>query len=153
MLSCNSLLCTTLYPCEYINYFGHNIFTMESSNPIISSFVELFPFIFYLVYNIVISTLTRDIIAPMCIHQSSCTAYEVPNHHLTTYITPTLKLSFIPYVTFSDFSTYLSFYQYYSSILFTLAARNSTNVCMYWCDQMIMNSSCATVWCEVCNYY
>ena len=151
LLSCISFFCEILYPCAYINYLEHSILFMASSTLISSSSVELFLSIFFLVEKIHTSPFPRDIMSPVCPWQFSCTAYEGSNHHFTTGMSSTLKVSFSSLVILRYFNTRFSFPQYSSSVFFMGLVRNSTTVCMSWCSPAPMNSSCATLWWKVCT--
>ena len=141
------VLCAILYPWwASMKYLDHNILSVVLSTPISSPYVEIFPFIFCFVENMYTDNFIRDIMAPVCPRQSSCTAYKVSTHHFTTDVSPTLKVSFSSLVPLRYFNTHFSFPQSSFSGLFTHVVRDYTAVCMSRRSLALMNSSCTTVW-------
>ena len=125
---------------------------MASSNPIIYSYVEIFPFIFCLVEKMDTAPLPRYIIYPVCPWKSSCVSYEVSTHHSTNDMSPTLKLIFIPCVPLRYFNKCLSSSKFYSSGFFTRVVRISTAFYMYKHAWVLMNSIFVMMWWKLFAY-
>ena len=145
LLSCISLLCVILYPCDSMKYPVYSIMDMPLSTPIISSSTEIFPFIFCFMEKLYTTPLNGDIMPPVCPRKSSCTTYEASTHHLTTGMSPTLKTSLSLLGTLRYFNTSFISPQLSSSGFFMRTVRNITAICMCWSAMELMNISCATV--------
>ena len=152
LLYWRSLLCKILYSCGSMRYFDHNIFAMTPYTPMKYSSTDIFPFIFCFVEKLGTTPLPRDTMAPVCHQESSCTVYRSLTHHVTTEIPPTLKASFNFRVPLSYLNTSLSLPQSFSYGFFTHVVRNTTTIYMYRLALALTNSSCATVWCKVCDW-
>ena len=139
---------STAYPCLSMNYLDYSNCGKALSDTTLLDSVELLPFIFWFFNSSVIDPNPMDIIGPVFPLQSGCAAKGALTHHLMTLRMSALSnigrcrvilmyvstLTRFPHSSFSGYLTWIN--------------RKAISKLISFLALDVINSSCATVWCN-----